>query len=166
MKKVSYFALLAVMITAGCQPKVQNKPVDINAVKGEITTLMDKFLNAYQKKDANASLALLTEDGLFLGTDPSEFFDKKTLSDMFKQQMASDTSDYHYSVDKREIRVAADGNSALVIEQFTMRHISPKIPIRSTSHVVKVGDSWMIGFSDYAFIPKNEDIEKLNKALE
>jgi len=166
MKKICYFALLAVMITSGCQPKVQNKPVDLTAVKEEITTLMDKYLNAFNAKDVDTLTALFADDGLFCGTDPTELMDKKALSDMMTQSLADTSVNWSYSVDKLEIRVAADGISAIVLEQFTMSGISPKIPLRLIYHVVKAGDNWMFDFISWSFIPKNEDIVKLNKALE
>lgn len=165
MKKIYYFPLLAVMIIAGCQPKVQNKPVDLAAVKEEITILMDKYLNAFNTKDASTITALFADDGLFCGTDPSELMDKKALSDMMTQSFADTTMIWNYSIDKREIRVATDGSSAIVLEQFTMPGISSKIPTRLIYHVVKAGDKWMFDFISWSFIPKNEDILKLNKAL-
>jgi uncharacterized protein (TIGR02246 family) len=166
MKKIYCLTLLAVMITAGCQPKVQNKPVDVTAVKEEITILMDKYMNAFNTKDVNTITALFADNGFFCGTDPSELMDKKALSDMMTQSLADTSAIYSYSVDKREIRVAADGSSAIVLEQFTMPGISPKIPTRLIYHVVKAGDKWMFDFISWSFIPKNEDIVKLNKALE
>jgi uncharacterized protein (TIGR02246 family) len=166
MKKIYCLILLAVMITAGCQPKVQNKPVDMTTVKEEITALMDQYLKAFTTKDVNTITTLVTEDGLFCGTDPSELLDKKALSDMMTQSLADTTMNWSYSIDKREIRVAADGSSAIVLEQFTMPGISPEIPTRLIYHVVKAGDKWMFDFISWSFIPKNEDIVKLNKALE
>jgi uncharacterized protein (TIGR02246 family) len=166
MKKIYCLTLLAVMIIAGCQQKVQNKPVDMTAVKEEITILMDKYLNAFNTKDASTITTLFADDGLFCGTDPSELMDKKTLSDMMTQSFADTTMIWSYSIDKREIRVATDGSSAIVLEQFTMPGISSKIPTRLIYHVVKAGDKWMFDFISWSFIPKNEDIVKLNKALE
>lgn len=166
MKKIYCLTLLAVMITAGCQPKMQNKPVDLAAVKEEITILMDKYLNAFNTKDASTITALFADDGLFCGTDPSELMDKKALSDMITQSLADTTMIWSYSIDKREIRIATDGSSAIVLEQFTMPGISSKIPMRLIYHVVKAGDKWKFDFISWSFIPKNEDILKLNKALE
>jgi uncharacterized protein (TIGR02246 family) len=166
MKKIYCLILLAVMITVGCQPKVQNKPVDMTTVKEEITTLMDQYLKAFTSKDVNTITTLITDDGLFCGTDPSELLDKKALSDMLTQSLADTTMNWSYSVDKREIRVAADGSSAIVLEQFIMPGLSPKIPTRLIYHVLKAGDKWMFDFISWSFIPKNEDILKLNKAIE
>jgi uncharacterized protein (TIGR02246 family) len=166
MKKFKCFLFVAVIIISAFQSKAQTKPVDLDASKASVNTLMDKYLNAFTMKDAKTMPTLLAEDGLFCGTDPSEFWDKKALSDMWNQMAADTVNDYHYSVDKREIRVAKDGNSAVVIEQFTMPLLSQKIPIRTIYHIVKEKDKWLIDFLCFNFIPKNEDIPKLNKALE
>jgi ketosteroid isomerase-like protein len=166
MKKIYCLALMAMMIMSACQPKPKTVTVDTAAVKTAITAFMDEFNAAFKGDDASKVIVLLTEDALTLGTDPSEFWDKKQISDAWTQVMADTTIAFEYTVDKREIRLAADGNSAVVVEQFTMPIISQKIPVRNVYHVVKVGDKWMIDFMSFSFIPKNEDIVKLNKALE
>jgi uncharacterized protein (TIGR02246 family) len=166
MKRIYFLALMIMMIMAACQPKPKTVPVDTSAAKTAISALLDEFDAAFNGSDASKMIASLTEDALTLGTDPSEFWDKKQISDAWTQAMADTTMKFDYTVDKREIRLAADGNSAVVVEQFTMPFISQKIPVRNVYHVVKVGDNWMIDFMSFSFIPKNEDLEKLNKALE
>ncbi|HBE41800.1 MAG TPA: hypothetical protein DDW27_11465, partial [Bacteroidales bacterium] len=59
-----------------------------------------------------------------------------------------------------------DGNSAIVVEQYIMPFLSSKIPLRNVYNAVKTNDNWMIDFISWSFIPKNEDISKLNKAVE
>lgn len=71
-----------------------------------------------------------------------------------------------YSIDKREIRISADGNSAISIEQCIVKNMSPKIPLRMVSHLVKTGNDWKFDFFSASLIPNNEDLGKLNKALE
>ena len=44
--------------------------------------------------------------------------------------------------------------------------ISQKMPVRMVSHLVKSGNDWLIDFISISFIPNNEDLGKLNKALE
>jgi hypothetical protein len=41
-----------------------------------------------------------------------------------------------------------------------------QIPFRLVYHAAKTGDKWLIDFASRNFIPENEDISKLNKALE
>ncbi len=166
MKKIYCLAIVAMMIMSACQPKPKTVTVDTAAVKTAIAAFMDEFNAAFKGDDASKVTGLLTEDALTLGTDPSEFWDKKQISDAWTQAMADTTMVFDYTVNKREIRLAADGNSAVVVEQFIMPMLSQKIPIRNVYHIVKVGDKWMIDFMSFSFIPQNEDIVKLNKALE
>jgi uncharacterized protein (TIGR02246 family) len=164
-KTICIFSIVVIIITA-CQPKTKTVPVDTAATKIAVTTLLDKYNSAWNAKDVSTMTALLTDDGLFCGTDPSELMDKKTLSAGWTQAMSDTSMNFNYSVDKREIRIAADGNSAIALEQFYMKAISQKMPARLIFHVVKSGDNWMIDFLSWALIPKNEDIGKLYKALE
>jgi len=166
MKKTIYIFSIAVIIITACQPKTKIVAVDTAAAKIAVTTLLDKYNSAWNAKDANTLISLLTEDGLFCGTDPSELMDKKTLSAGWTQAMSDTSMNFNYSVDKREIRIAADGNSAIAIEQFYMKVIIQKISCRLIYHVVKSGDNWMIDFLSWSLIPKNEDLVKLNNALE
>lgn len=164
MRKIDSIMILAVMILAACQPKTQ--PVDTVAAKVEVNDFMDTYLKLWNAKDVKALTALLAEDGIFCGTDPSELMNKKTISDAWVQAFADTTLTFTFAVDKREIRVESDGNSAIVMEQFIVNPYTPKIPWRLVSHVFKTDDSWKFDFISWNLIPKNEDIPRLNKALE
>jgi ketosteroid isomerase-like protein len=166
MKKIYYLMVVTVMIIAACQTKTTVVPVDLVAAKDTVTNLLDQWNTAMKAKDINAMTALLTDDGLLCGTDPSEFWDKKTYVDEWTKLAADTSFVVDYSVDKREIRIAADGNSALAIEQMYFKAMSEKMPFRLIYHLVKNGKGWQFDFIGWNFIPKNEDIPKLNKALE
>lgn len=165
MRKLFLVMIVAAMFFA-CQPKTQTVPVDTAAAKVEVNSLMDKYLTAWNAKDATTLSTLLTEDGLFCGTDPTELMNKKMTSDAWIQAFSDTSTNYSYSVEKREIRITSDGNSAIAMEQFTMKAISPKMPCRIVNHAVKTADGWKIDFISWSLIPKNEDIAKLNKAVE
>ncbi len=85
---------------------------------------------------------------------------------MFTQMLADTAVKMKFKIEKREIRIAMDGNSAVVIEQTFADFISPKIPIRAIYHFVKNNDAWQIDFVADSFIANNEDVPKLTKALE
>jgi len=111
---------------------------------------------------------LVTEDGLYCGTDPKELWDKKTFSDYITKAFA-DTSmgAINYTIDKCEIRVEKNGTSAIALEQFRMDvFFSPKTPLRMVSHLIKDGDNWKFDFTSLSLVPTNEDIHKINKAVE
>jgi hypothetical protein len=166
MKKTIYIMLAVVMIIAACQPKTKTVPADKEAAKAGVAALLDKYDSALKTRDTTTLISLLTVDGLYCGTDPSELWDFKQISDGWSQAFADTTLKIDYNVDKREIRVAADGNSALAIDQLYMKIFSPKIQWRIIFHAVKAGEEWKLDFISWNFIPKNEDIEKLNKAME
>jgi len=165
MKKIYFILTIAVIITA-CQQNPETIPIDTEAEKAAISALFDKFKSEFIAKDVNAMTALLTDNALSCGTDPSEFWDKKQISDLWAQGFADTSFTINYSIDRREIRVAPDGKSAIVVEQYVFPILSTKIPLRNIYLAVKADGNWMIDFISWNFIPKNEDIPKLNKALE
>ena len=136
------------------------------AVKASVGAFLDKYDSAFKAKDAPAVIALLAGDGLFCGTDPSEIWNKKQISDGWTQAFADASLMIDFTVDRREIMVAEDENSAIAIEQFYFRIFSPNIMWRVIFHAVKSGEDWKLDFISWNFIPKNEDIEKINKAVE
>jgi uncharacterized protein (TIGR02246 family) len=164
MKKSLFLMAFAAILVIACQPKTQ--PVDKSAAKEAVNKLMDTYLKFWNAKDASSLSTLLVDDGLFCGTDPTELMDTKAITIAWTQAFADTTLKFNFSVDKREIRVTADGNSAIIVEQFTSNPYTPKIPWRLVSHAVKSGDKWKLDFISWNLIPKNEDIGKLNKALE
>ena len=166
MKKIYFLLSIVLVVVASCQQTPQVVPVDIEAEKANIATLFDRFNSAFNVKDVPAMAAFLTEDALSCGTDPSEFWNKKQITDLWTQSFADTTLKINYSYSKREIRVAPDGNSAIVVEQYIMPFLSSKIPLRNVYNAIKTKDNWMIDFISWNFIPKNEDIPKLNKAVE
>jgi len=166
MKKTFYLIFVAVIIITACQTKTKIVPVDTAAAKVAVTTVLDKYNSAFKAKDVNAILTLLTDDGLYCGTDSKELMDKASLSNMMNQTLADTSLKVNYSVDKREIRIAADGNSAIAVEQMFFKAFSQKMPMRMVYHLVKNGDYWLFDFVSWSFIPNNEDLGKLNKALE
>jgi hypothetical protein len=166
MKKIIYVILAAVIIFTACQTKTKFVPVDKEAVKISVIAFLDEYNSAFKAKKANTLIPLITENGLFCGTDPSEIWNYKQTCDGWTQAFADTSLKINYTIDNREVLVAEDGNSAIAVDQLFMKLYSPKIPWRIIYHVVKSGESWKIDFISWNFIPKNEDIEKLNKAME
>jgi hypothetical protein len=165
MKKILCLMSLAVIIITACQQKPKIAPVDQEAAKAAVSATLDKFHSSLMSKNANSMLPLLADNGLFCGTDSKEFLDKPALSDAMSIMFADTTMKVNYSIVKREIRISADGNAAIAVDQFVMDPISPKIPVRWVFHLVKTDDSWLIDFSSLSLIPDNEDLGKLNDAL-
>ncbi len=165
MRKLPLLLCAVVMLLTSCQQKPATVVVDSEAIKAELTTFMDEYNVAYKSMDINKMIALCTDNVLFLGTDPSEFWSKKQITDLITSQ-GLDTIKLEYVIDRREILVAADGNSAIVVEQFLMPLISPNLSVRAIDHIIKVGDGWKFDLISWNVIPKNEDIPRLNAAFE
>lgn len=164
MRKLPLLLCAVVMLLTSCQQKPATVVVDSEAIKAELTTFMDEYNVAYKSMDINKMTALCTDNVLFLGTDPSEFWSKKQITDLITSQ-GLDTIKLEYVIDRREILVAADGNSAIVVEQFLMPLISPNLSVRAIDHIIKVGDGWKFDLISWNVIPKNEDIPRLNAAF-
>jgi ketosteroid isomerase-like protein len=162
MKKPLYGIIVAVMLITACQPKTPT--VDIAAAKDAVTKTLEKYHSALNNRDANTANSLIAADGLFCGTDSKEFWDTPAFTKEMTQMLADTVNAMKYSIDKREIRLAADGNSAISIEQCIVKNM--KIPLRMVSHLVKAGKDWKFDFFSASLIPNNEDLGKLNKALE
>lgn len=173
MKTNILFVILTLIFLAGCQPKVQDegktvtkdKPVDLESVKDSISFVMDNYYKSYNSKDLETYSNLLADDGLFCGTDPGEFWSKNEVVDMVKQQFADTTFNWTFSPDKQEIKVSPDGKSAIIVNQYVVTELSPKIPLREITHIIKSENRWLINFTSYNFITANDNVEKLNQAL-
>ena len=154
------------MVFTFCQTKTKVLPADLTAVKVAVTKVLDTHWSAVKAKDADAVIALVTDDVLSCGTDSKEFWNETDMYNTIKQMFADTSLKIDITIDKREIRIAKDGNSAVALEQMFMKPYSQKMPVRTIYHLVKVNDIWQIDFASTSFIPNNEDIGKLNKALE
>lgn len=174
MKTNFLFAILALIFVAGCQPKVEEKQekevkqertVDLESLKDSISLVMDNYYKAYNSKDLETYSNLLADDGFFCGTDPGEFWSKNEVVDMVKQQFADTTFNWTFSPEKQEIKLSSDGRSAIIVNQYVVTELSPKIPLREITHLIKTENRWVINFTCYNFITENDNVEKLNKAL-
>ena len=154
------------MVFVSCQEKTKVMPVDMTEPEEAVARVLDAHWSAVKAKDADAVIALVTNDFLSCGTDPKEFWNKTEMYNTVKQMFANTELKIDIIVDKREIRIARDGNSAIALEQMFMNPFSQKIPVRTVYHLVKDDNTWLIDFTSTCFIPNNEDIDKLNKALE
>jgi ketosteroid isomerase-like protein len=133
--------------------------------KDQVGKILDDHWSALKAKDADAVVALLSEDFLSCGSDPEEFWNRTEMQNTLKQMLANTDFKLDITVDKRVIRLSRDGNSAIAFEQMFLTPYSQKIPVRTVYHLVKENNKWLIDFTGTGFIPKNEDIDKINKAL-
>ena len=165
MKKICFILSIATVLVTACQQAPKTSAVDMEAEKAIIDSIFTVFNAAFSNKDVSTLSSYLTEDALCCGTDPSEFWTKQQITDLWAQMLADSAPKINFISD-RKIKVAADGHSAVVVDQYMMSAFSPNIPWRNIYQLVKVNDHWMIDFLASNFIPKNEDIQKLNEAMD
>lgn len=166
MKRLLLVLFIVAMVFTSCQTKTGVLPADLTAAKDAVAKALDAHWTAVKAKDADAVMALLTDDVLSCGSDSKEFWNKRDLYNSILQAFADTSLMTDITIDKREIRIAKDGNSAIAVEQMYMKPYSQKIPVRTVYHLVKTNNIWQFDFTSVAFIPDNEDIDRLNKALE
>jgi ketosteroid isomerase-like protein len=163
MMRRALFLLVGSLVILSCE-KSSAPVVDRDAAAKAVGTLFDSYTKATKERNYAALDTTLADDGLFLGTDPEEFWDKAKLMSTFKT--ASDSSStVDISMDKREIRISEDGTMAIVVEQSNIPIMSEGILIRGVGHARLIKGQWKIDFYSWSLIPRNEDLEKVNKAV-
>lgn len=175
MKK-TLILFLSCLIIAACQPaaetpessmeSTETTPVDLAKAESEVKAILSQFHQTVKGKDATAMGGLLSETGLFCGTDPGELWSKTELVQVMGEMAEVEELQVDYTVDQQKIRVAADGQSAVVLEQMTIDFISPHIPIRQVYQFEKSNDQWLMNFFSVALIPLNDDLAKINEVYE
>lgn len=144
-----------------CQ-RPQTESIDPGAEKEAIKAMVKQF-EACTSTDTLATF--LTDDALVTGTAPAELWTKQQMIDMWHEYFEGMVPEHTY-LRENTVKVAADGKSATVIEEYIMPVMSPKLQARHGLHLVKIGGNWMIDFINISFIPKNEDISKIDEVIE
>jgi ketosteroid isomerase-like protein len=129
-----------------------------------LATIFDSIDAAFIAQDASTLASFLREDALCFGTDPSEIWTKQQITDLWAQMLA-DHSPAFSMISKRVIKVAPDGKSASVLEQYIMPEMSSELSMRNHYHLVKTENSWKVLVLCSSFILNNEDIPKVDNAL-
>jgi len=166
MKKIYYFLIVTTIIIVSCQPKTKTIPVDTEAVKAQITSVLDKWHAAYQGKDLTVLMSLFSDDLLFCGPAPNEFWDKTTIYPLFERPFANPSFVISYSIIERNTKVLKDGTTAISTEHYFLNVASTKMQLRQVCHLVKSEGSWIIDYVSVAYVPNKEDMGKINMALE
>jgi uncharacterized protein (TIGR02246 family) len=165
MKKVFLILAVACLGFASCQRNESAPTVNTEEASKAVGQFFDEFNAAFQKKDASAMGNFLSDDGLFLGTDPQEFWSKERVMEEVSNMAKDTTLNANYTVDKREVRVSPDGQMALVIEQAVVPFLG-KIPVRTIGHAAMKDGQWKIDFYSWSLVPKNESLDKLSEAYQ
>lgn len=164
MKKIHLFVLLLVIIATQIQGQTnsaypENSPANDNLIK-----VLDNMYLAYNTKDIKLFLSLMADDGLYCGTDSKDLWHKDIYSKRMTELFADTSFHSQIKVDKREILMAKDHNSAIVVDQFFFEW-NKKIPVRHVAHLDMEGSKWRCNFISTSYIPNDEDMEKITNAV-
>lgn len=164
MKKTFFlFSFLAVLITA-CQQTPEPAPVDRNAEEAAINAVCDSIVASFKAQDVEQLMSHLADTLLFLGSDPSEIWNRDQLTEMWTQMLASTPVEIKL-INDRKIFFAPDGKTAAVVEDYYMPMFSEVLPFRNVYHMIREDGNWKIMFSGTGIIAKNEDLPKIDAVL-
>ena len=164
MKTVCILFLVTLLAATSCQQTPEPLTVNFEAEEASINDVFDNFNNAFIAGDVDSLASFLSEDLLGLGSDLNQEFNKKTVTDAWTQLFAAGPFAYE-TFGERLIKIAPDGKSATVVEQYMMPVFSEFIPWRNSYHIIKIEDEWKILLFNTALTPKDEHIPIFNAAL-
>ena len=167
MKQLLFFVLIVSLVSCDHfrAATSQEKTYDTATVKRNISNALDSMHMAFKSRNINSMLSYLADDGKYLGTDPTEIWTKQQFGENIAKMFA-DSANIDYTVGDRIIMVDDDGKSAIVVEQFLYNSLSSKIQVRGVGRTDFKDGKWLIDFYSWNLIPKNEDLKKLNDALD
>jgi hypothetical protein len=100
MKRLLLVLFIVEMVITSCQTKTNVLPADLTAAKAAVTKALDSHWSAVKAKDADAVMALLTDDVLSCGTDSKEFWNKTDMYNTIKQMFADTSLKIDITIDK------------------------------------------------------------------
>lgn len=170
MKKIITLLLLAFSLSAaiGCKndkTSAQTEASDPETEKNAIFAVGDKFHTAFKAKKPQDIKALTVENGFYMGTDPEEVFNPTAFEKYLLEKLTNPAiGTIDYKIDRREVNIAENGQSAVLVDQFTLIAFTQYIPWRMTSHLIKKDGSWKFDFISLSMTPKNDVVPAVNMA--
>jgi len=159
------FIVTALILAAGIAYGQTSKTtsVDIEAEETAVTELLNTLTKAFKEQDVATLVSLLSDDLLGCGSDPSEFWNKEQVTEIWKQMLVQPFELNH--IGEPVVLIAPDGHSAFAVQQYYMPFYSDKLAFRNGYHLIKSDGEWLILSFNTACVPKNEDLPKINEAL-
>jgi hypothetical protein len=164
MKKLIFALFASVMLMSSCDQKQAPVPMDTAAAEEELIQVMDKMYEAYNGKDGESFVSVLSETGLFIGTDPDEYWDHASFSKAMTMMLADTAFHPDLTIERREIRFEDNGVEAFVVDQFYSEWCK-EIPMRNVYHFIKSDGEWKCDFSSMALIPLNASLPAICSAV-
>lgn len=136
----------------------------VHKIESHINHLLDEFHDATRVFNGNLVANFLSDDCLYLGTDPSDVYNKENIAKaMNEYAMVMDK--LHYEVDSRVIKVSEDGNFVVSIEEFIEPSVSRVMQLRVELHWMQIKNKWKIFVGNWAFIAEDKDLPTIDRAL-
>jgi hypothetical protein len=164
MKKILSLTLLVLLFSCTTVNVPEPEPVDLAAEEVAIKAVFDSLFKSVDDRNIDLLASLFTDDGIFMGTDPTELFPKDTLVSMWAMMMQEPEIPPFEFINDPVIRIQPDGKSAVVVQQYYWK-LFTTLPLRHSFGMVKKDSVWLIDFFDFSFIPYNEQIPVLNEAV-
>jgi len=166
MKNLLYFSIACLSLSINaCQSK-QSPLANKEAIRTEITSFLNELYSVYETKDFEAYAEKLSDEGLFLGTDRKEIWNKSEMLAMMRTMYQNSNYNFTYKITTRIIRISDDQNSALVIEHLEDTPVFGKnLPVRVTTQLLKNNNKWFINYMAWGVIPDNKDLFKIKDIL-
>ena len=164
MKKILLLVLLLVIIATQSQSQTKSANPAKSQTKDDLIKVLDNMYLAYNTKDIKLFLSLMADDGLYCGTDSKDLWHKDIYSKRMTELFADTSFHSQIKVDKREILMAKDHKSAIVVDQFFFEW-NKNIPVRHIVHFVRNENKWRCNFLSTTFVPNDADLDKIFKAV-
>ena len=122
-----------------------------------INEVLDAYHEAASRSDWDNYFALMSDDGVFLGTDAAERWPKEVF-----REYAGDRSGWDYHPMDRHINLTPDGNSAWFDEILDSESYGTS---RGTGVLIKTPDGWKISQYHLTFPIPNELAREITDAI-
>lgn len=138
-------------------------PSDTAQARRDLTAILDSMHHSFVRRDASYIDRYMTEDGLYMGTDPIEILNRTE----FRRYQDSALKDpaFNPQLNVRERIIRIHGASANLVEQYMAPGLSQKLMLRNVAHARYENGRWVVDMLTYNVIPKNEDFPKIEKVL-
>lgn len=138
-------------------------PTDTAQARRDLTAILDSMHQSFTRRDASYIDRYMTEDGLYMGTDPTEILTRADFRNY--QDTALKNPSFNPQLNVRERIIRIHGASANLVEQYMAPGLSQKVMLRNVAHARYENGRWMVDMLTYNVIPKNEDFPKIERAL-
>lgn len=135
--KISYFIFLVLLMTS-IQPATAQSAV--NDDRARINTMLDQFNEAAARSDFKGYFAFFTEDAIFIGTDATEHWDKKSFMIWAKPHFDKKKT-WKFKSMERHIYFNKGMNDIAWFDEL----LDTQMKIcRGSGVVIKQGDQWKV----------------------